>query len=109
MEAERFAEDVNIECENIENKIAEYKILRKQIGDGIKIMNFLSKELSCCLNKTNEEQSVENSHPDKNLNTHFDQIVMFTEALKKVMSAAPSDKESIARCRSLLNTNEEEF
>ena len=109
LEAERFAEDVNIECENIENKIAEYKILRKQIGDGIKIMTFLSKELSCCLKKANEEQFVENSHPDKNLNTHFDQIVVFTEALKKAMSAAPSDKESIARCRRLLNTNEEEL
>ena len=95
LEAEQFAEDIDIECENIENKIVNYKTIRKQIGEGIKLMDFLSKELSCCLNHLNKEQSIENVFSSKIMNTHFDQITMFAAALKKIMEVDPDNKNQL--------------
>ena len=85
LRAEQFAENVDLMCETIEDKILDYKILRKQIGDGIRLFNYLSEKLSYCQLQLNEEHSIENLHPDKNEHRNFDQIVMFATALKNVL------------------------
>ena len=85
LRAEQFAENVDLMCETIEDKILDYKLLRKQIGEGIRLFNYLSEKLSYCLLQLNEEHSIENLHPDKNEHRNFDQIVMFATALKNVL------------------------
>lgn len=85
LRAEQFAENVDLMCETIEDKILDYKILRKQIEEGIRLFNYLSEKLSYCLFQLNREHSIENLHPDKNEHRNFDQIVMFATALKNVL------------------------
>ena len=85
LRAEQFAENVDLMSETIEVKILDYKLLRKQIGEGIRLFNYLSEKLSYCLLQLNEEHSIENLHPDKNEHRNFDQIVMFATALKNVL------------------------
>ena len=85
LRAEQFAENVDLMCETIEDKILDYKILRKQIEEGISLFNYLSEKLSYCLLQLNGEHSIENLHPDKNEHRNFDQIVMFATALKNVL------------------------
>lgn len=85
LRAEQFAENVDLMCETIEDKILDYKILRKQIEEGISLFNYLSEKLSYCLLQLNGEHSIENLHSDKNEHRNFDQIVMFATALKNVL------------------------
>lgn len=85
LRAEQFAENVDLMCETIEDKILDYKILRKQIEEGISLFNYLSEKLSYCLHQLNGEHSIENLNPYKNEHRNFDQIVMFATALKNVL------------------------
>lgn len=45
LRAEQFAENVDLMCETIEDKILDYKILRKQIEEGISLFNYLSEKI----------------------------------------------------------------
>ena len=95
LRAEQFAENVDLMCETIEDKILDYKILRKQIEEGISLFNYLSEKLSYCLLQLNREHSIENLHPDKNEHRNFDQIVMFATALKNVLETNSFTTENL--------------
>lgn len=95
LRAEQFAENVDLMCETIEDKILDYKILRKQIEEGISLFNYLSEKLSYCLLQLNGEHSIENLHPDKNEHRNFDQIVMFATALKNVLETNSFTTENL--------------